>query len=347
MKKMKIINYMRTKSILRLLPLFLGVGMFISCGQKEDTTQETAAVKVTTATAQLQDVEQLSSYTANVKADVINQITPAIPGRIEKIHVEVGTHVKKGQLLVQMESHSLQQQTVQLVNLQRDYQRYEELLKVGGIAQQQVDQMKTQIDVLESAIRNIEENTKLKSPIDGIITNRNYDNGDVYTAQPILTVQQLSPLKAIINVSESNFTDIKLGMPVDIVLDVYGDELFTGKVTLIYPTIDATTHTFGVEVTINNPNLRVRPGMYARVSMNFGNKKSIIVPDLAVSKQAGSNDKYVFSVIDGVAKYNKVELGQRLGDKYEILSGLNDGDVVVTAGQSRLIEGSKVEIVQE
>ena len=338
---------MRTKSILRLLPLFLGVGMFISCGQKEDTTQETVAVKVTTAAAQLQDVEQLSTYTANVKADVINQITPAIPGRIEKIHVEVGTRVKKGQLLVQMESHSLQQQTVQLINLQRDYQRYEELLKVGGIAQQQIDQIKTQIDVLQSAIQNIEENTKLKSPIDGIITDRNYDNGDVYTAKPILTVQQLSPLKAVINVSESNFTDIKTGMPVDILLDVYGDELFTGKITLVYPTIDAMTHTFGVEVTINNPNMRVRPGMYARVTLNFGTKKSIVVPDLAISKQAGSNDKYAFSVVDGVAKYNKVELGQRLGDKYEVLSGLNDGDIVVTAGQTRLIDGSKVEIVKE
>jgi RND family efflux transporter MFP subunit len=306
----------------------------------------TDTVKVTTTIAQLQDVEQLSTYTANVKADVINQITPSIPGRIEKIYAEVGDPVKKGQLLVQMESHSLQQQTVQLANVQKDYQRYEELLKVGGIAQQQVDQIKTQIDVLQSAIQNLEENTKLRSPIDGIITNRNYDNGDVYTSQPILTVQQLTPLKAIINVSESNFTDVKLGMPVDIKLDVYGDELFTGKVTLVYPTIDANTHTFGVEVTINNSNMRVRPGMYARVTLNFGTGKSIVVPDLAVMKQAGSNDKYIFSVVDGVAKYNKVELGQRLADKYEILSGLKDGDIIVTAGQARLIDGSKVEIVK-
>ncbi len=339
---------MRTKSILRLLPLFLGVGILVSCGQKkEEITQETAVVKVTTSTAQLQDVEQLSTYTANVKADVINQITPSIPGRIEKIYVEVGDRVRKGQLLVQMESHSLQQQTVQLANLQKDYQRYEELLKVGGIAQQQVDQIKTQIDVLQSAIQNLEENTKLRSPIDGIITDRNYDNGDVYTAKPILTVQQLSPLKAVINVSESNFTNVKLGMPVDIKLDVYGDELFTGKVSLVYPTIDATTHTFGVEVTINNSNMRVRPGMYARVTLNFGTGKSVVVPDLAVTKQAGSNDKYVFSVVDGVAKYNKVELGQRLADKYEIISGLKDGDIIVTAGQTRLIDGSKVEIVKE
>ncbi|MDR1368602.1 MAG: efflux RND transporter periplasmic adaptor subunit [Dysgonamonadaceae bacterium] len=336
---------METKTIRRLVPLFLGMGLLISCGQKkEENTQVTEKVKVTTTTALLMDVEKLSTYTANVKADVINQITPSTSGRIEKIYIEVGDRVQKGQLLVQMESHSLQQQTVQLANLQKDYQRYEELLKVGGIAQQQVDQIKTQIDVLSSAIENLEENTKLRSPIDGIITDRNYDNGDVYTAQPILTVQQLSPLKAVINVSESNFTNVKVGMTVDIKLDVYGDELFTGKVSLVYPTIDPTTHTFGVEVIINNSNMRVRPGMYARVTLNFGAGKSIVVPDLAVQKQAGSNDKYVFTVEDGVAKYQKVELGQRLAENYEILSGINPGDIVVTAGQTRLIDGTPVEV---
>ncbi len=338
---------MKTNQLFKLLPL-LGLGILVSCGgNKEEKKQEAEKVKITATTAQLQDVERLATYTANVKAEVINQITPSIPGRIEKIFVEVGDRVKKGQLLVQMESHSLQQQNVQLANLQKDYQRYEELLKVGGIAQQQVDQIKTQIDVLKSAIDNLEENTKLRSPIDGIITDRNYDNGDVYTAKPILTVQQLNPLKAIINVSESNFTQVKLGMPVDIKLDVYGDELFSGKVSLVYPTVDESTHTFGVEVAINNTNMRVRPGMYARVTLNFGTGKSVIIPDNAVQKQAGANDKYVFTVVDGVAKYNKVELGQHLADKYEILSGIKEGDQVVTAGQTRLIDGTKVEIVKE
>jgi RND family efflux transporter MFP subunit len=244
-----------------------------------------------------------------------------------------------------MESSNLQQQNAQLVNLQRDYERYSELLKVGGIAQQQVDQIKTQIDVLTAAIKNIEDNTQLRSPIDGIVTARNYDNGDVFAQLPILTVEQLNPLKAIVRVSESNFTDVKVGMPAEIKLDVYEDEVFKGKVALIYPTIDAATHTFGVEINIDNWNTRVRPGMYARVSLNFGVKESIVVPDAAVQKQSGANDKYVFVVENGVAKYRKVELGQRLESNYEILSGLNEGDVIVTAGQSRLIDGSSVEII--
>ncbi len=347
MKIMNDKNNMKTKRLFRLMPL-LSLCLLVACAgkQEEKSSQETEKVKVTTTTAELKEVENLSTYTANVKADVINQITPAIPGRIEKILVEVGDRVSKGQVLVQMDASNLKQQNVQLENLKRDYSRYEELLKVGGIAQQQVDQVKTQIDVLNTAIHNLEENTRLKSPINGIVTDRNYDNGDVYTQKPVLTVQQLNPLKALINVSESNFTKVKLGMPVNIQLDVYDDEEFEGKVSLLYPTIDASTHTFGVEVSINNANMRVRPGMYARVTLNLGKGNSIVVPDLAVQKQAGSNDKFVFTVVDGKAKYNKVELGQRLGDNYEILSGLNAGDVVVTEGQSRLIDGTNVEVVK-
>jgi RND family efflux transporter MFP subunit len=188
----------------------------------------------------------------------------------------------------------------------------------------------------------------LRSPISGIVTARNYDNGDVFGVQPILTVQQLNPLKALVNVSESYFSKVTLNMPVDIQLDVYRSEVFAGNVTLIYPTIDPSTHTFGVEVTIKNNDMRVRPGMYARVTLNFGTQQSILVPDMAVQRQVGSNDKYVYVVEnDSIAKYRKIELGQRLGDMYEILSGLQDGDQVVSAGQNRLIDGTKVEIVKD
>ena len=335
---------MKTKKLIRLLP-FLSIAIMISCTKKVEETKEDTKVKVYTTVAQMESIDKTATYTANVRADVINQITPAMPGRIEKIYVEIGDRVSKGQLLVQMESYSLQQQNTQLVNLERDYTRYNELLKVGGIAQQHVDQIKTQVDVLRTAIKNLEGNTQLLSPINGIVTARNYDNGDVFAQMPILTVQQLNPLKAIVNVSESYFTKVKVGMPVSIQLDVYENETFTGKVSLIYPTIDAATHTFGVQVTINNSNMRVRPGMYGRVTLNLGTTQNIVLPDVAVQKQSGSNDKFVYVVVDGKAGYRKVELGQQLGDKFEILSGINDGDVVVTAGHSRLIDGTEVEII--
>ncbi|MCL1933377.1 MAG: efflux RND transporter periplasmic adaptor subunit [Candidatus Azobacteroides sp.] len=337
---------MKTKNRILLLLPFLSIVILISCGKKKEEVKEDTAVKVYTTVAHLETVDQTATYTANVKADVINQITPAMPGRIEKIYAEIGDRVSKNQLLVQMESSNLKQQNTQLDNLEKDYTRYSELLKVGGIAQQQVDQIKTQIDVLRTAIKNLQDNTQLLSPINGVVTARNYDNGDIYAQTPILTVEQLNPLKAIVNVSESYFSKVKLGMPVNIQLDVYENETFTGKVSLIYPTIDAATHTFGVQITINNTDMKVRPGMFGRVTLNFGSGQSIVIPDAAVQKQTGSNDKYVFVIESGTAKYRKVELGQHLGDNYEIFSGINNGDTVVTAGQTRLIDGTAVEIIK-
>ncbi|MDR0428054.1 MAG: efflux RND transporter periplasmic adaptor subunit [Dysgonamonadaceae bacterium] len=344
---------MKTNYVLKVLPFVLGLTLFISCGEKKSQDQENesatgnAKPKVNVTETFLQPVSDLSTYTANVQADVVNQIIPTIPTRIEKIYVEVGTRVTKGQKLAQMESSNLRQQQTQLMTLKKDYNRYVELLKVGGVAQQQVDQLKSQLDVLQTAVANIEENTTLRSPINGVITARNYDNGDVFAQQPILTVEQLNPLKAVIYVSESYFAKVKTGMPAEIKLDVYGDELFSGNVSLVYPTIDAGTHTFGVEVTINNKDMRVRPGMYSRVTLNFGEHQSIVISDAAVQKQAGSNDRYVYVIEDGIAKYRKVELGLRLGDKYEILSGIKPGEVVVTAGQARLTDGNAVEILNK
>jgi RND family efflux transporter MFP subunit len=333
------------------MALVLAAGALTACGggNREQTAGETATdtrVKVHTTVARLQSVDNVSTYTGTVQADVINHITPTVPGRIEKIYVEIGDRVAKGQLLVQMESSNLQQQTTQLASLERDYERYGSLLEVGGIAQQQVDQLRTQIDVLKAVIRNLEDNTQLRSPISGVVTARNYDNGNVFAQQPILTVQQLNLLKVIINVSESYFTRVRVGMPVDIRLDVYGSEVFAGKVSLVYPTVDASSHTFGVEVTISNRDMKVRPGMYARLTLNFGTGESVVVPDMAVQKQSGANDKYVYVVQDGAARYRRVEPGQRLGDQCEILSGLEPGDEVVTAGHARLIDGTPVQVIQ-
>ncbi|MBO7381753.1 MAG: efflux RND transporter periplasmic adaptor subunit, partial [Muribaculaceae bacterium] len=147
-------------------------------------------------------------------------------------------------------------------------------------------------------------------------------------------------------VSETDFPMIKKGMKVDITIDTYGDEVFEGIVSLIHPTISTSTRTFETEITINNRDERVRPGMFARVKINFGTKQHIVVPDKAVQKQTGSGNYYVYVVENGKAVFKFVELGQRLVDNYEIISGLNDGDEVVTVGISRLSNGAEVETIK-
>ena len=150
----------------------------------------------------------------------------------------------------------------------------------------------------------------------------------------------------LVNISETYYTQVKKGMPVDVKLDVYGNEVFTGKISLIYPTIDPQTRTFPVEIKVANNDERVRPGMFSRITINFGAKNNVVVPDQSIVKQSGSGDRYIYVYKDGKVSYNKVELGRRMGNKYELISGVENGAQVVVTGQSRLNNGMEVEIVK-
>ncbi|MCH5327755.1 MAG: efflux RND transporter periplasmic adaptor subunit [Coprobacter sp.] len=320
----------------------------MSCNSKQE---EAAAADekplVRLETVHVQPVEQTQDFTATVEANIVNNISPSMPLRIQKILVEVGDRVRKGQVLAVMDGTNLVQSKTQLDNIELEYNRVEELYKVGGASKQALDAQKTQLDVARTAYQNLVDNTQLLSPIDGIVTARNYDNGDMFGVNPVVTVQQISPVKVLVNVSESFYTQVTKGMPVKVKVEAFGDEEFSGKVSLIYPTVDPQTRTFPVEVLLTNSDQRVRPGMFVRVMMNFGEKDYIVVPDQAVVKQAGSGDRYIYVYKDGKVTYNKVELGRQLGATYEIISGLENGDRVVVAGQSRLSNGAEVNVENE
>ncbi|MCC8155239.1 MAG: efflux RND transporter periplasmic adaptor subunit [Tannerellaceae bacterium] len=295
-------------------------------------------------TVHTQDVDQLHEFTATVEANVVNNIAPQTAVRIEKVFVEVGDHVSKGQLLAQMDQSNLLQSKIQLENIETEFNRIDELYKVGGASKSSWDAQKTSLEVARTALANLEENTKLVSPISGIVTARNYDSGDLYSGNPLFVVEQIRPVKLIINVSESFYSQIKKGNEVDIRLDVYGEEIFKGKINLVYPTIDSNTRTFPVEILIPNNDERVRPGMFARVTMNFGTRNHVVAPDQAIIKQAGAGDRTIYVVENGKIVFKNVELGRRMGDRYEIISGVNDGDEVVVAGHNRVTNGMEVNI---
>lgn len=202
---------------------------------------------------------------------------------------------------------------------------------------------------MQSQYNNLVENTYLVSPISGVVTARNYDPGDMTSTLPILTIEQIHPVKVIVNISEAEYSKVKKGMKAGVRLDVYPDEEFTGTVYLIHPSIDPSTRTFTVEITIDNPGDRVLPGMFARVKMLFGTTEHVVVPDRAVVKQTGSGKRfvYVYNPSDSAVSYIPVELGQRLNDRYEIVNGIEPGSVVVVTGQTRLRDGMRVRPIKK
>lgn len=338
---------MKLKNILKTLPL-VALLILYSCGGSDNSEKQTVKNKpnVTIEEVTLEPVDQLSSFTATIEANTVNNIIPITGGRIRNIHVDVGNRVAKGQTLVTMDAANYTQQVTQLATLQRDYDRLSELYSVGGVSKQQLDQLKTQLDVAQTALNTIEENTGLKSPISGIVTARNYDSGDVAGGTPILTIENINPVKIIINVSESYFSKITQGMEAKVVVDALDGETFDGKVSTIHPTINPASRTFPIEIVVNNSAQLLRPGMFSRVTLNFGTNERPLIKDMAVLKQTGSNDRYVFLEKDGKALYTKVELGTRIGDKYEIVSGLNIGDRVIVLGNTGLIDGSEIQVTQ-
>ncbi len=337
------------KRIRQISCITAAIMLLTSCGgeKKEtetDTKDELPIVKVEKVTEQ--SVPQISTYTATVEAYKKNNITSSTANRIKKILVDVGSVVAPGQIVVVLDNVNIAQMKLRLDNQKLNYDRAVELLNIGGGTQQTVDQLRTEYEAAKRQYENMVENTSLVSPIGGVVTARNYDSGDMTGQLPIVTIEQMQPVKILVNISEQDFTKVKVGMNVKVKLDVYGDEEFAGKISILHPTIDPNTRTFVAEIEIPNKDKRVRPGMFARVEMNFGSAERVVVPDRAIVKQSGSNTRFVYIYKDGKVYFSKVEIGQRMGDRYELISGVENNSDVVTSGQSRLADGVAVKLVK-
>ncbi|MBR4391297.1 MAG: efflux RND transporter periplasmic adaptor subunit [Bacteroidales bacterium] len=332
----------------RFFILMTAGALLCACGTKNEEQAQKTQVNpvVSVVTAQAEDVEINNTYTSNIEPYATNNIVSQTAGRIVSINAEVGSQVRKGQVLAKMDDVNLTKTRLQIINDSTELSRLTELYNIGAVSQADYDLAKLSLNLSKKTYSNLVENTYLRSPIHGVVTARNYDKGDMYSmTQPIFVVEQIVPVKMLINLSESLFTQVHKGMEFDITVEAYPGESFKGKVNLIYPTINATTHTFPVEVVCQNNDQRLRPGMFARVTATFGVNHHVVVPDIAVVKQMGSGEHFIYVLQpDNTVKYQLVELGKRLGNRYEIISGINEGDQIVTEGQARLKDGIAVQV---
>ena len=341
------------KTIFKTMSVAAAVLAAVSCGNNAGKQTEQAPVaqqeqhpSVAVAQVFVREVPQEATYTSTIQPYVKNNIVPQTAGRITKINVEVGDRVRKGQVLAEIDKVQLQQAQLQLHNAEVELGRLKALYEAGGLSKSDLDAVELQYNVAKTQVQNLIENTTLLSPIDGVITARNYDAGDMYAmAAPIFTVEQIKPVKLLVAVSESDYSKVKKGDRVTVKADAFPNLTFDGKVDRIYPTVDPATRTFNVEVVIPNNYSTLRPGMFVRVNVNFGSNKSVVIPDVAVVKQQGSGERFVYVLNeDGTVSYQKIELGRRMGAEFEVLSGLKDSAIVVTGGQIRLKDGIQVAV---
>ena len=342
----------------RIIVLAAAALAALSCGNRNGNTQAgpagfgpqanvTPNVEVISATSK--DVAQESSYSSTVEAFATNNIMPQAGGRIRKINAEVGDYVTKGQVLAEMDRLQLEQLELQIQNDEIEYKRLKALYEEGGLSQSDFETAELGYKVRKTNYQNLLENTILRTPITGFVTARNFDQGDMFSmSAPLFTVQQVVPVKLLVGISESEYTKVKKGQSVAIKADALPGRSFTGKVERLYPTIDAATHTFRAEVHVANTDRVLRPGMYARVTVNYGHNHSIVVPDLCIVKQEGTGQRFVYLLkADNTVSYVPVTLGRHIGMEYEVLEGISEGDQVVYKGQAALKDGVKVVVLNK
>ena len=331
-----------------LIVLLLATACGSNGGQQASAPAAPVALtpNVEVAVAPVRDVPQDNTYASTVQAWAVNNIMPQQGGRIRKINVEVGDYVGKGQILAEMDRLSLDQLALQVQNDEIEYARLKTLYEEGGVSQSDFETAELGYKLRKSNYQNLEENTILRSPLTGYVTARNFDVGDMFSmTAPLFTIQQVTPVKLLVGISESEYTLVKKGDKVDITVDALPGRTFEGKVNRLYPTIDPVTHTFSAEVLVQNSDRVLRPGMYAKVSVTFGDSERIVIPDMAVVKQSGTGQKFVFVLEeDGTVTMTPVTLGRHMGAEYEVLEGLTEGATIITKGHATLRTGDKVEV---
>lgn len=323
-----------------------------ACGKKAaqetSTTEEQRAEVVEVMTLQEREIQREITLSSNLQGYQTVNVSPSLQGRIEHIFVEVGDRVNAGQDLVRMDQQQYKTAALQRANLLTEMTRMNGLLETGSVSQQQYDQAKLALDQLEENLDFLQKNTYVKAPFAGVISAKTYEDGELYAGQPIVVLTEVDRLKTLVAIPESYIPQIKKGMKLSLRSDVYPGKEFFGTIEVVYPTVDASSHTFMVKVVIPNQDHVLRPGMYVTTSLGLGTARVITAPYSTVLKLIGANDRYVFVNDNGHAKRVSVEMGQRFGDDVEISGeGIEPGVELVVKGEARLIDGIAIQCVNE
>lgn len=331
------------------LLLFAAALALVACGSKETTTteQEVRVEQVRTTVLQPREIEREISVSANLQGYLTQNVAPSLTGKIEHIYREVGDKVRGGDNLVRMDQTQYKTTKISMTNLEIEKNRIEQLLKSGSATQQQYDQILAQYNSTKEQLDFLQLNTYVKAPFSGVISAKNYEDGELYSGQPILVLTQIDKLKALVAIPETYFPQFKAGMKLTLTSEIYPGQVFPATVEIVYPTIDASSHTFQVKIVIPNSKNLLRPGMYVTTTIGLGKANAIVAPYQAVEKLVGANDRYVFINEGGRAKRVNVELGQRFDQEIEIISPeITAGVEMVTTGQHKLVDGVKINVVE-
>ena len=365
---------MLKNTISKILVLSILAFVLLSCQPPQETEKieeasfAAAPVKVFKATRQR--ISEKLFYTGLIEAWNKINITPDVGGKIAKIYVEEGDRVQKDQLLAELDTRAIRLQLEQAKaglavaeanyrDAQRNMQRMERLKTENAVSEQQYEQLKLAFDAADAQLQQARAALNLanhnldvsimKAPFSGVIASKNAEVGDVINplmggfspSSGVLTLMDFSRVKIEIEVSSQDIPRIKKGMAALMRVDAFPDRIFPGRVSVVNLTADPMTRKFGVQITANNPGLMLRPNTFGEVTLEIStHEDALVIPQIAVLE-----NKYVFVVQDdNTVARKEISLGLQNTDRVEVLSGIEEEDLVVVEGNYGLEEGSKIEV---
>jgi len=313
---------------------------------------EVAKVEVMTLTDDAQAVGSLRSRQGVV-------LRPEVSGRITQLNFRDGERVRRGQLLVQLDDQlplaQVKQSQAELSIAQANHKRNQELLAQNFVSQRSLDESAANLEVAQAKLALAQATAarlKIVAPFDGIAGIRNVNVGDyLKDGTDIVNLEDIDTVYVDYRLPERFQTRVSKGQRAKVELDALPGRTFEAVVQAVDPLIDANGRSIGVRGTIDNRQLVLRPGMFARVTTVFGvREKAKVVPEEAIVPQGGR--QFVIKLVPGadkdslVSQRTEVQVGIRRPGRVEILKGLDEGDTVVTAGQQRLQkDGTAVKVL--
>lgn len=276
-------------------------------------------------------------------------LRPEIAGRIAAIHLREGMPAAKGAVLVALDASTqaaeLRQAEANLALSQANHRRTEELYEKKFVSARARDEAAANLKVLEAAVALAQarlQKTQIRAPFAGIVGIRNVSIGDyVKEGQELVNIEDIGALKADFRLPESYLSRLRKGQSVEVSTDAMPGQTFKGTLDAIDPLLDASGRAISLRARLENPDLKLRPGMFVRVRLAFGGERQgLAVPEEALVP--AGDDNFVFRVVEGKAQRVMVKVGQRRGATVEITEGLKAGDEVVSAGQLKLRDGVPV-----
>ena len=312
------------------------------------------------------------------QVDVVSKMT----GRIDQLNAEIGDWVQKGTLIAKVDEDevrqqvnraaaalevakaSLSQKQTDLEILKKELDRAVELHENqliprrdldtaearyrGAIAQEKLAE--AQIDQAQAELRELRvrlDNTRILAPISGLVGKRHLDNGAlVNPSMPVVSLVDLSTMVMEINAPEKDLVKIRSGLEANIVLDAYPEQKFKGRVIRLSPILDPATRTGSVEIEVPNPKMMLKAEMFARVELDLGTRhNTLLVPREALVSH--DQQRGVFKLQDDIARFQPVDAGVTQGGDVEVISGLKEGEAVITLGVNLVKNGDKVQLRSE